>query len=310
MSKILDLLNYNKWDKSGEPAGREKVEELPDHITPQSFDADTRETLANTYIFNSPDKSKKAEVQSGKNIAPHKHLAVRPHFKFLRVFPWLISFLAVLLLLVNIAFRGKIIVNIDVVREMGPESAPALMEKSQAESGKEAVKPAVETFQPRQETGNLKSIYLAMEGRPNRHIVKKLGFYGAAMNKSRLAESSVLLFNDGTAGYASAGFDLSQPMDLSDSTLDFFVKGSFGRESLKLFLRDASSRSYFPQAIKMIFENNMSADWQFVSIPLKGFDGLYDAEKINHIGFEFGTQTTHNDPGASIYIKNLKIVKK
>ena len=58
----------------------------------------------------------------------------------------------------------------------------------------------------------------------------------------------------------------------------------------------------------VIFNKNMSTNWQFVSIPLKGFDGTYNPKKINHIGFEFGIQTTSNEQGISIYIKKIKMI--
>jgi len=52
----------------------------------------------------------------------------------------------------------------------------------------------------------------------------------------------------------------------------------------------------------------MGKDWQFVSVPFGNFAGLYNVKAIKHIGFEFGTQTTQNEPGSSIYIKNIRIV--
>jgi len=309
LSKILDLLNYNRWDKKSDAACKGRAEEHSGHITPQDFDADTREKLANTYIFNPIEKpverSKEDKPRPERKIAYHKHKPVTAESRSINLIPWLISFLAVLLLLVNIAFRGKIVVKIDIINDAEPKPVARIIEDSPA---KEDIVPIVEAYQPAGQAIKPRSIILTGAGLPNKDIVKRVGFYGAALNKSKLLDGGFLLFNDGTAGYASTGFDLSYPMDLSVSTLDFFVKGAYGNESLKLFLRDANSKSYLPQATKLLFKNNMSKDWQFVSVPLKGFSGSYNPQVINHIGFEFGTQTTQNEPGTSIYIKNIKIV--
>jgi hypothetical protein len=152
------------------------------------------------------------------------------------------------------------------------------------------------------------SIPLIAERRLNRDYIKKLGFYGAASSKSSVIEDGLYLFNDGSAGWASAGLDLAEPMDLSKSSLDFFIKGASGSESLELILRDAEYKSYIPQARNAVFNKNMAREWQFVSIPFNNFNGAYNPKNINHIGFEFGTQTTSNALGVSIYIKNMKIV--
>jgi hypothetical protein len=297
LSKILDLITYNKkngQDKKG------KTGNFSDHAASDHFDSDTKEKLANTYIFNPIDKGDDVDKkQDGKTL--HEYGAVPSKFKFAHFFPWLISFLAVLLLLINIAYRGKIIVNIELRNEPAPQVKSSVFENASL------VEDLVISAGP----AEIKSIatYLVTDGRLNRSIVKKLAFYGAASTKSKVMHDGLFLFNDGTTGWASAGFDFTEPIDLSNSNLDFFIKGIRGSESLKLFLRDADSNSYMPQAHHNIFKRNMAKDWQYVSISFGKFNGAYDPKKIQHIGFEFGTQTTSNESGASIFIKNLKIVK-
>ncbi len=304
MSKILDLLNYNRWDKKSGAAGKAKAEGY-EHITHQNFDVDTREKLASTYIFNPIENTKEAKPGPKIETAHRKDKKITAEPRLTAIFPWFISFLAVLLLLVNIAFRGKIVINIDVIPGAEPKIPAVMPEKS---ASKDDIAPKAEGYQEMRLSVKPKSITLAGVSMPDKGIIKKVGFYGAALSKSKAMEGGFLLFNDGTAGYASTAFDLSYPMDLEDSTLDFFVKGTYGNESLKLFLRDAGTKSYMPQAVNFLFKKNMGADWQFVSIPFKNFTGSYDPKAINHIGFEFGTQTTQNEPGTSIYIKNIKIV--
>lgn len=295
MGKISELLNYKK---KGEAGRKGKGRDFSNPISPQNLDSSTREKLADTYILNPVDKNENVSKKLDKKIPPFKHDAGMPKARSPHFFPWLISFLAVLLLLVNIAYRGKINVKIEVLKEGAIPPPPTNVSKN-FPSKKDL---AAET------KSNAIFTALIVEGRVNRYIIKKIGFYGAALGKSRVIEEGLFLFNDGTTNWASVGLDFAEPMDLSSSSLDFFIKGGHGRESLNLILRDAENNSYMPQAHNIIFNKNMAEDWQFVSIPLNNFDGAYNPKRVNHIGFEFGTQTTLNEPGVSIYIKNIKIV--
>ncbi|MBN1872298.1 MAG: hypothetical protein JW800_06975 [Candidatus Omnitrophica bacterium] len=293
MSKILELLNYNKRKNDNEGADK--------YIISSDFNSSTKEKLANTYIFNQPVKNGRVKHETGDRLLD-RNLENRES-RFTKLFPWIIALLAVILLLVNIAYRGKVSVNIQFVGSradidnnleeppmpVAPHEAPAKI------SGDTA-------------TSTVKST-LIVDGRLNQALVKKLGFYGGALSMSRMTGDGLILFNDGSAEWASVGIDLLQPMDLSNSTLDFFIKGISGTESLELMLRDVNADSYLPQAKHVIFDRNMGRDWQFVSISFNDFKNACDTKKIKHIGLEFGTQTVFNEPGISIQIKNMRIVK-
>lgn len=304
MSKILELLDYNKKEKVDRVDKKEKVGGFFSHIPSQDIDYETKNKLARTYIFNSDDKSDNINEKSVKNILPHKYDAGTSKIRFLQFFPWLISFLAVLLLLVNIAYRGKVNIKIEILNAGSIGSASDVSKDiSLKKDFLSEVKSANGS------DTSIISTALFTEGQPNKDIIKKLGFYGAALSKSGVTRDGIFLFNDGSTGWASVGLDLVEPMDLSNSSLDFVAKGVYGNESLKLFLRDVENKSYMPQAYNLIFNKNLGKDWQFVSIPFDSFSGIYNPKKVKHIGFEFGIQTTSNESGASIYIKNIKIVK-
>lgn len=299
MSKILDLLNYYK--KAGED---KRGDTFSNHLPQEKFDSSTKEKLANTYIFNpihKIDKVEDAAKKEDKKISLPKHDTGASKGKFIQFFPWLITFLAVILLLVNIVYRGKVNVIIEFVNERPIQTASAISKDSSLQ-GEAAL-------EVKSSDATQISINLIGEGEFNRYIIKRLGFYGASLSRSKLLQDGLFLYNDGTTGWASVGLDLAEPMDLSTSTLDFFIKGLYGNESLRLILRDAENNSYLPQADNTIFSKNMARDWQFVSIPFHTFNGNYNPRRINHIGFEFGTQTTSNEPGTSLYIKNIRIVK-
>jgi len=298
LSKILELLSYNNkkktTDKNGDFSNR--------IIIPEGFDAKTKEKLANTYIFNPADNGGNTLKKNTpkKPVSLSQYNTITGKKRISPIFPWLISFLAILLLLVNMAYRGKVNITIEFLKE-GASSSEAV---NQAEAPARAIIPAMDGGEAAPV-----SAYLVADGEFNNYLVKKGGFYGAAISRSRIIRDELYLFNDGSAGWASMGLDLAKPMDLSESCLDFFVKGTRGDESLELILRDVDNKSYIPQAYDVVLDKNMGMDWQFVSIPLKGLEGPYNAEKINHIGLEFGTQTTSNEPGTSIYIKKMKLVK-
>lgn len=292
LSKIVDILTYKK-----------RYEDVfPSNILSESFDANTKEKIAGTYIFNPPNKSENPKKAAGNDSHSPSHKIAHLNAKFLHLFPWLISFLAILLLLADIAYRGKISVKIEIVGNGGGETNPASTKIINAQkkllsdnSSTDAV------YSP--------DLFIA-NGRTNAEIIKRMGFYGAALRDSRILKDGICLVNDGTIGWASSGFDMTEPADLTNSLLQFFVKGAAGSESLELILRDSDNNSYLPQARNRIFDKNMSSEWQFISVPFDSFKGYYNSKCVNHIGFEFGTQTTSNEPGASIYIRDIKIVKK
>lgn len=298
MSKIVDLLTYKK--RGVEKKGYEDI--FSSKILSENFDIDTKEKIASTYIFNPPNKSENPK----KAVSDDSHLSARKvtysSAKIFHLFPWLISFLAILLLLVNIAYRGKVNIKIEIVGDTGKKITSESAKITNAQKKSLSDSPAANAvYSPD---------LLIANGQANTGIVKRIGFYGAAIRDSKILKDGVSLVNDGTAGWASAGFDMAQPVDLTDSSLQFFVKGATGSESLELILRDSDNNSYLPQAHNRIFDKNIGSEWQFISVPFDSFKGYYNSERINHIGFEFGTQTTSNDPGASIYIRDIKIVKK
>ena len=308
MSKILELLNYSK--KRGVNSKMEKEENLPGHMTPENFDSDTKEKLASTYIFNPLNTNERIIQNQNKSIS-RKHNAGQSQTRLTQLFPWFISFLAILLLLVNIAYRGRINVNIEILDgdSVQNQNAPVAAKLAPL-SAIPAKKDLISTETEIQKPGIMPiTTSLIVNGHLNSYVIKRLGFYGAAITKSKMLQDGLYLFNDGVTGWASIGIDFTKPMDFSNTTLDFFIKGREGGESLKLILRDTENNSYIPQAYNAIFNKNMKTDWQFVSIPFKNFNGTYNANEINHIGFEFGTQTTSNEPGSSIYVKKIKIVE-
>ena len=298
MSKIVDLLTYKK--RAADKKGYEDI--FSSKILSENFDTDTKEKIASTYIFNPPNKPEtlKKAVSTDPHLSPHK--VTHPSAKIFHLFPWLISFLAILLLLVNIAYRGKINIKIEIV---GDTSGKITSESAKITNVQKKLL---------SDSPSANAVYnpdlLIANGQTNTGIIKRMGFYGAAMRDSKMLKDGIYLVNDGTTGWASAGFDMAQPTDLTNSSLQFFVKGLTGSESLELILRDSDNNSYLPQARNRIFDKNISSEWQFISIPFDSFKGYYNSKCVNHIGFEFGTQTTSNDPGASVYIRDIKIVKK
>lgn len=300
MSKIVDLLTYKK--RASDKKGYEDI--FSPKILSGNFNTDIKEKIASTYILTPSNKLENLKKDTGENHSPHPNKLTHLSAKIFHLFPWLISFMAVLLLLVNIAYRGKINIKIEV---LGNDSGKAISNTVKS------ITPPLHTSSPVASTdvdyAHI-SDFLILDGQINTQIIRRVGFYGAALRDSKIMTDGVYLINDGTAGWASAGFDLAEPVDVSNGSLEFFVKGLSGNESLEVILRDADNNSYLPQARNLVFNKNMGGDWQFVSVPFGDFKGYYNSKHVNHIGFEFGTQTTSNDQGTSIYIKNIKIVKK
>lgn len=324
MSKIVDLLTYKK--SAANKKGYEYV--FPSNILSENFDTDTKEKIAGTYIFNGmgkhaltdtgktlshplelhdevscqPNKSENLKEAVGANSHLSSRKITHPGARNFHLFPWLISFLAILLLLVNIAYRGKINIKIEIA---GDTSGRITSENTKTTNAQKKLLPDGPGVRAVHNTD-----LLIINGQTNTGIIKRIGFYGAAMRDSKMLKDGIYLVNDGTIGWASAGFDLALPADLTNCSLQFFVKGLAGGESLELMLRDSDNNSYLPQARNRVFNKNISGEWQFISVPFDSFKGCYNSKCVNHIGFEFGTQTTSNNQGASVYICDIKIVKK
>jgi len=200
------------------------------------------------------------------------------------------------------AYRGKISIRVEILGNDSSKMASGVPEATYTQKQSPLIGESSEPVSI--------SNFVILNGEVSNRLIKKIGFYGAALKDSKLLKDGICLFNDGTTGWASAGFDLAEPTDLTNGSLEFFAKGLNGGESLELILRDSDNNSYLPQAHNLIFNKNMGGEWQFVSIPFDSFKGYYNSKHVNHIGFEFGTQTTSNEPGTLIYIRNIKIVQK
>ncbi len=242
MSKILELLSYYKKKGHAEKGGGGG--DFSAHAPYEDFDAHTKQKLANTYFYNPFDDDQNINERNSKspsrNVLPHKPRAELSGSRPAHFFPWLISFLAVLLLLVNIAYRGKINITIDVIDASTLQSA-ANTSKSQ---------PVKEVTAADVKNSSITPISTALieNGYHNRYLIKRLGFYGAALSKSRMAEDGFFLFNDGSTGWASVGMDLAQPVDLSNSTLDLCSKGDIGCEGFQMILRGDEHSWYMPDS--------------------------------------------------------------
>ena len=99
MSKIVDLLTYKK--KISDKKGYDDI--FSSKVLSENFDTTTKEKIANTYILNPSDEPANLKKDKSENHVLPSHKATHLSAKIFHLFPWLISFLAVLLLLVNIA---------------------------------------------------------------------------------------------------------------------------------------------------------------------------------------------------------------
>lgn len=296
MSKILSLLKDKKTQTTIQPADdvfNSRLKGAEDF-----YKSDVQEKLASTYIIN--------PAKADEHKLPHP--VEKPKPKSLNMLPWLISMAAVILFFGNAFFSGKVNINVQIVKgepAAVPVSAEAYVQPqkigglTEEGSGKEA----------KSILDNILTFPLIGSGATNDMLIKHMGFYGAALGQSKMVKDGMWMVNDGSAGWASVGFDLKEPLDLRDFSLAFFVKGEKGGERLEVILRDAYNDSYMPQARYRIPDGAFGDTWAYVSLPFGGFKGICDITSVVHIGLEFGTSTTGNKSGSSIQVKNLRIVR-
>ncbi|MFA6320970.1 MAG: hypothetical protein WCY36_03845 [Candidatus Omnitrophota bacterium] len=200
-------------------------------------------------------------------------------------FPWMIAVAALLLALVLLFFKSNIDINIKILGEI-PSFAPAENDR----------------FGSVQEKG----LYLSKGSELNRYLVRNADFKGDAKSFSKISEEYIVLCNSRGSGWANYEIDLKESLDLTKLDIRYSARGEFGGEYLTVVLVDSDNRTY--RAEKDI-SSNLSKGWQIHTLNFKPMKKAIDIKNITAIRFEFGTLTAGNSSAATIYLKDICVVK-
>ncbi|NQT47091.1 MAG: hypothetical protein HQ593_06450 [Candidatus Omnitrophica bacterium] len=134
----------------------------------------------------------------------------------------------------------------------------------------------------------------------------RFSYFGAAEGVCKWADGTLTLVNGGSSGWASACLDMSKPTDLSSGFISFVVRGKEGQEGLHIFLRDVYGKNSL--AIRPSGGRLLSG-WQKIRISPSQIKGTIDLTHISQARFEFGSITTQNKMGTTLYIKDIEVAE-
>ena len=160
----------------------------------------------------------------------------------------------------------------------------------------------------RGQTAHLTTRSSSADTRPNALSLQAASFEGAAKLKSAKNGSELILVNSSIASFARASLSFPEPIDLAGSKLVFYAKGQKGGERLAIAMKDRDNIQGFRQGEFHPFPAGLSNDWQRVEVPLTETAEGFDAKKVAGLRFEFGTKSTENKPGDTLFIKDLQVL--
>lgn len=199
--------------------------------------------------------------------------------------PWIIAAAAIFLALLTLLFKSKIDISVKILGEM-----PSV-EKS-----------ASDKFANAREKG----LYLVNGSEANKYFIKDTDFAGDARAFSKIVDGEIMLCNSKGSGWANYKIDLREPLDLGKLDIRYSARGERGEEFLMMAVTDTDNRTY---RVEKDMSSKMTKDYQTVTVNLKPFKNTIDIANIKTIKFEFGTLTAGNSPMATVYLKDICVIK-
>lgn len=162
----------------------------------------------------------------------------------------------------------------------------------------------------RKKVSALKVIPVIDKGLVNQDIVKRFELSGyARKGSSKIIKDAVILKNPRKYNWADMVLPFRFPVDLSDRTLNFSVRGGKGGEKITILLKDTSNRSI---RLKELY---LSSEWRDESILLSSSGRFIDISKINSLRVEYGRlgeSAAEKDSSfeSTIYLRDMNLSKE
>jgi len=156
----------------------------------------------------------------------------------------------------------------------------------------------------------LQVIPILNNGVINKDVVMRMELLGYARQISfKTDKDAIILKNIKKYNWADALLPFRFPVDLTQRTLNFSVRGARGGEKISIILKDSSNRSL------RLKETYLSSNWREESIPLRGSRNHIDLANISSIRIEYGrigeSSSEKDSPIESIiYIKDINLSKE
>ena len=199
--------------------------------------------------------------------------------------PWGIAVAALILAAVILLFKSSIDVKIRILGEL----------------------PGMRSEEP-DKFGSLheKGLYLIKGSEPNKYLIEDFNFAGDARAFSKIDSDTIVLCNSKGSGWADYEITLKEPLDLNKLDVRYAAKGERGEESLIVAIVDSDNRIY---RIRKDISSELSKEWQTYTMNFKPLKNAIDLANITSVRFEFGTLTAGNNSMATIFLKDICVIK-
>lgn len=147
-----------------------------------------------------------------------------------------------------------------------------------------------------------KANFLLKDGKPNQNLVKKVTFLGDARKFSRATGKIIVLINAKGSGWGNMSIKFKKPINIRDLDISYMASGQSGGERMFLILIDANNRLYRIQDNLALALNK---EWKSRRISLQSAQNAIDLSRISEMQFEFGSLTTGNSTGATIFLRDI-----
>lgn len=226
--------------------------------------------IANTYFKTSGSSKESSRKSPARKIGA------------LQILPWAIAFFAIAAAIIIFVFKSSFDVKVRIVN-----GTPFVLRNGRAfpEDGS----------QP-----------LLRSGESNRSLVNRAFFVGDGRASSAIAEKEISLSNAEGQGWASFVIEMKRPADLRSLNIRYLARGKRGDEKIVPVVVDSQNRSYRIDDTSLTV---LSDEWQTYIIDFKPVKSGIDLANITEIRFEYGTETVGNTPTATIFLKDISLIK-
>ncbi len=229
----------------------------------------TQEQLADIY-FSGSEKAKKSEYPMVIKVVEKQRAA--------SLLPWFIASIAFLITALSLFSTKRIFVDIKVIDDRYLASMQNPADEAPGETSGEKIP------------------------------LQNFTFEGASKLKSSRSSKSLTLVNSSVAPFARASLRLETPLDLSNSKIVFYAKGSEGGENLSFAVKDRGNILAFAKGTVNPFPQGLTTEWQRAEIPLLEVEKGFDPRNVSSLRFEFGAKDTKNKPGDTVFVRDLQVV--
>lgn len=277
MNKILEEVQRSLPDdvKSKRLVGVEKKAADPRKA---SYDL-TLEQLAGVYLAGS-DRSKKPDASPVVIQLVDQRRGVNA------LIPWIIASVAFLITALSLFSTKRIFIDVQVV-----DDATLSRQRTEARRAPAPPLPAG----PRTAATVLSPLDFVFDG-------------GGRLNSSKTS-AELTLVNSSLAPYARAHHYFRVPADLTGQRLVFEARGSQGGEGVAFSLKDRNNVNAFAKTKYHPFPDGLTTDWQTAEIPLTDLAPEFDPRGVSALRVDFGAKETGNQPGDTVFLRNIRFVR-